>query len=119
MIVTLTLPIRAISEANQREHWAKKAKRVKQHRRIAAMVARMYTRGVVLPAVVTMIRIIGARGRKLDSDNLASSMKAVRDGIADAFRVDDGGDMVRWEYRQLRAVDGVWSVWVLVEDQSR
>ena len=50
-----------------------------------------------LPVTITITRVAP---RKLDSDNLARSMKAVRDGIADAFRLDDGDDRLDWRYAQ-------------------
>jgi len=34
--------------------------------------------------------------KKFDDDNLAASLKSVRDGIAEALGVDDGGDEVVW-----------------------
>lgn len=55
---------------------------------------------------VSLVRIYGSRGREMDSDNLAGSMKAVRDGIADALGIDDGDtNRVRWSYSQKR---GKW-----------
>ena len=59
--------------------------------------------------VVTLTRI-GAR--KLDSDNLARSMKAVRDGIADALGIDDGSDRIEWKYAQEK---GKYAVKVTIE----
>lgn len=50
-----------------------------------------------MPATVTITRI---GKRKLDSDNLAISAKHVRDGIADAYGVDDGSDLYTWNYAQ-------------------
>lgn len=47
--------------------------------------------------VVTLTRL---GPRKLDSDNLAGSFKAIRDGVADALGIDDGSELIQWEYRQ-------------------
>jgi hypothetical protein len=38
--------------------------------------------------------------RKLDTDNLASGFKAVRDGIAEWLQIDDGDNRLDWQYRQ-------------------
>ena len=38
--------------------------------------------------------------RKMDSDNLSGSCKAIRDGIADALEIDDGDERLDWQYRQ-------------------
>jgi hypothetical protein len=46
---------------------------------------------------ITLTRIAP---RKLDTDNLTRSLKAVRDGIADALRIDDGNERLSWHYRQ-------------------
>lgn len=89
----ITLPIKTVSEANRRDHWRVKAKRAKDQRNAARMLSRAYP----VPCVVTLVRV---SPRVLDSDNLRSALKAVRDGIADRLCVDDGGDLVRWEYRQ-------------------
>ena len=48
---------------------------------------------------ITLTRIAP---RVLDYDNLASGLKAVRDGVADALRVDDGSTRIRWRYTQER-----------------
>ena len=46
---------------------------------------------------ITLTRIAP---RVLDTDNLASAMKAVRDGVADALGVDDGSSRLTWRYAQ-------------------
>jgi hypothetical protein len=50
-----------------------------------------------MPCSITLTRIAP---RRLDSDNLARSLKAVRDGIADAIGVDDGDPRLEWRYAQ-------------------
>jgi hypothetical protein len=49
------------------------------------------------PVVVTITRI---GPRKLDSDNLASACKYVRDAVAIAVGEDDGSDLYTWVYKQ-------------------
>jgi hypothetical protein len=48
---------------------------------------------------VTMARVAP---RELDDDNLRGALKAVRDGIADAFGVNDRDPRVTWVYGQRR-----------------
>ena len=99
--VEVDIPIRTVSEANGREHWAVKAKRVKLHRNTAFMVLRMALRGAKpLPATITLTRM---SPRLLDDDNLRQALKATRDGIADLFGVDDRSPLIRWEYDQKQA----------------
>lgn len=98
----IILPLRLVSEANQREHWAAKARRAKQHRQLTVALLRSALRKVpdmVPPVVVTLTRIIGPRGRAFDDDNLRSAFKAIRDGIAQALGADDGDKAkLRFEY---------------------
>lgn len=103
----LTLPIRTASEANGREHWRAKAKRVQQQRWVAGASVRTAIRGFEwhLPLVVLLTRV---SQRSLDTDNLASALKAVRDGIADAFEApDDGPKLATWLYDQVHGPPGV------------
>lgn len=92
-----TIPVRTISEANGREHFRVKAKRAKEQRAMARMFAGQWSPFPKPPLVITITRI-GVRG--LDDDNLASSQKAVRDGIADALGIDDGDKRLSWRYEQ-------------------
>lgn len=106
-MTAFAIPIRTVSEANARDHWAKRAKRMKTHRRTAylATLAALRRRRIALPCVVTITRVAPSNG--LDSDNLAGSAKGARDGIADALHVDDGSPLVEWRYAQRR---GPWGV---------
>lgn len=89
---TVTLHIRIVSVLNLREHWSKRHRRAKEHRKAALLVPR-----VGLPCTVKMTRI-GLR--LLDSDNLQGGLKGLRDGIADRLGVDDADPRVTWEYAQ-------------------
>ena len=95
-VLKLELPIRLPSVANLREHWAAKARRVKVQRQTVAMALRPY--GAPEPPVTVEITRIAARS--LDSDNLASAAKGLRDGIADWLGVDDGHPGITWVYKQ-------------------
>lgn len=95
---TAELPIATVSESNQREHWAVKARRARSHRAIAAVVARTKLEKPQPPCVVKLTRI-GAR--RLDPNNLPGALKHVVDGIADWLGIDDSrDDLVRYEYAQ-------------------
>lgn len=91
-----TLPIKTVSEANVREHWAQRARRAKWQRRDAYMATPRHT----LPCTVTLTRIAP---RTLDDDNLRAALKAVRDGVADRLGVGDRDPRVVWEYGQEKA----------------
>lgn len=96
-----TIPLRLESVANIREHWSGKAKRTKAHRQAAIA---LMMRGVTLPCVVEIIRI---GPKPLDTDNLLSACKGLRDGIADRLGVDDADERVTWRYGQERGEYGV------------
>lgn len=91
--------IRTVSEANRRDHWAVRAKRVKEQRGVTMLVLQSAMRfRPLLPVKVTLTRIAP---RRLDDDNLRSALKGVRDSVAEWLGVDDGrDDLVRYEYGQ-------------------
>jgi hypothetical protein len=99
--VEVDIPIRTQSEANLREHWAIKARRVREHRLMAFVVIKAALNGKKpLPCVVTLTRM---SPRLLDDDNLRGALKATRDGIADWLGVDDRDPLIKWEYDQQQA----------------
>lgn len=111
MTITVNIPMRTRSLANQREHWSARAKRAKQERWNANLfVTHAGAAKQSLPVVVTLTRFAP---RQLDSDNLCGAFKAVRDGVADALGIDDGSDLVTWVYAQEKAKE--YSVSIRIE----
>lgn len=108
-MIDITAPIRAESEANMREHWAKKAARAKRHRSVAWALLREADKEPRLlgPVQVTLTRIAP---RELDDDNLRGALKATRDGVADWLGVPDNDPRVRWDYAQDRGKPKVYAV---------
>lgn len=104
MVVGLAFTLdgmRLIPGDNAREHWRVKAKRMAAQK--TAAWAKTLASDPILPTLEwskasVIITRIGKR--KMDSDNLASSAKAVRDGIAMALGVDDGDGRYTWRYEQ-------------------
>jgi len=114
--ITYSIPVKTISEANVREHWAPKAKRAKAQR-TAAWAATSNKLENCPPDDDSTLEITLTRlgPRRMDSDNLARSMKAVRDGIADALGIDDGSDRLQWHYKQASSKKrGLYSVIVSI-----
>jgi hypothetical protein len=95
-LLRIELPIRLASVSNLREHWSARARRFKSHRETAYLALRPY--GVPDPPL--QIEITRIAPRKLDSDNLSSAAKGLRDGIADWLGVDDGDPRLEWIYSQ-------------------
>lgn len=110
--ITFTVPIELVSEANRRDHHFARARRVKVQRTavyFGAMAAGLLERGrlrdVVPPCVVTMTRIAP---RDLDSDNLVSGCKHVRDEVAELLGLPNDRDpRVRWRCTQERGAHAV------------
>jgi hypothetical protein len=99
--LVIELPLETISELNAREHWRAKANRVKKQRQDAHMLCLISGKGFVVPKNATLdIMLTRLAPRKLDSDNLASAFKAIRDGIADWLGINDGSDRITWTYAQ-------------------
>jgi hypothetical protein len=92
-------PIQIVSEANGREHWAKKMRRKQEQQRITEVFWRRAVKrnSHAAPYVVHLHRI----GPKLlDDDNLAGGFKATRDQIAKLLGVDDGSESIKFIYTQ-------------------
>jgi hypothetical protein len=98
--LTLELPIRLISEANNSQHWKHKRKRRESIKEEVIAEMSNLLRGFPfrLPCRVTLTRY-GAK--KMDDDNLVNSFKAVRDSVAKKLGIDDGDrNNVQWIYDQ-------------------
>lgn len=77
---------------NSRVHWARKAKAIKSARHQAGLaVLRSGWQAVPFPAgrLHLWIDFYPPDRRRRDDDGLLASMKAARDGIADALGIDD------------------------------
>ena len=100
------------SEANLREHWAKRNKRKNaQQASLWLYLAGCERKKMNLPAVIIFTR---CGGRKMDSDNLAGAFKACRDCLAKWLGMDDGDERLTWLYEQ--SVGGEAGVVVTIEE---
>ena len=95
------LPIYIASEANSREHWHEKAKR--HHNQKDWIKVAMLHEELRLPCQVKMTRLAPST---LDSDNLITAFKYVRDYIAAEITKDfrpgraDSTSKIKWCYSQ-------------------
>lgn len=108
--VVVDLPLRLVSEPNTRCHHMVRARRAKDQRMVTGMACfgllRAYRVALSRHAEgigVVLVSITRAGPRRLDTDNLAASAKACRDGVADALGVDDADPRVQWRYAQARS----------------
>lgn len=99
--VTDEAEMRLPNSSNAREHWSVRAKRVKvQRQRACWMALGLKLQHAKLPLSVRLTRVWAPPQRALDDDGVVSSLKGVRDGVADAIGVDDRDPRVLWRYRQ-------------------
>ena len=85
------------SLANMREHWSAKSRRTRIEREMAKLAVLARRDDIKPTCIITLTRVAP---RKLDDDNLRGALKAVRDGVASALRVDDATPLIAWRYRQ-------------------
>jgi len=95
----IEIQIRTVSETNQREHWSSRHRRRSQQRGLA----RLRLSAEKLPSLPATVILTRLAQRKLDDDNLRGALKSIRDGVADAYNVDDGSDDFNWQYNQLKS----------------
>lgn len=84
-LVKLTIATKTVSEANRRDNHFAKAARVKSHvgaAHWATIAASEQVARIELPVSIVLVR---CAPRRLDSDNLASSLKATRDGLTSSL----------------------------------
>jgi len=99
MNIVFDAPIKVISEANSRDHWAVKSKRRRQQQQTMTgmLMNALQGRKVQLPCVVKLTRV---GPRLMDDDNWINGAKGIRDAIARKLGVDDGDPRIKFEYEQ-------------------
>jgi len=124
--LAFTMPVKLVSEANQREHWRTKYIRKnaqqrdtqrawKAQRRVHAVNSRGHGLLVgIAVAVPCTVRLTRIGPKSLDADNLAGSFKHVQDAIAKLIGIDDGDERIKWEYAQVPVGKRVYQVRVEV-----
>lgn len=85
------------SLANCRMKWQKLV-RIKNEQK--ERVARALSLVKPLPSFPVTVTIIRVGSKPMDFDNLVSSIKYIRDQIAEEIGVDDGDPGYEWVYRQ-------------------
>ncbi len=111
VVFTFSIPIKATSTLNSRLHWIVRWRKSKAEK-AATTMAFLARRGNRLrwkelgkPLQVKLIRV---GPREMDDDNLAGSLKGVRDAIALCLGYDDGDRKnIVWSYEQSRGAYAV------------
>lgn len=109
LVAFASAPVRLASLANARMSWPQKHRITRELRVLARSLVgpqiHAWSPTTDAPRLVVTLRRIGPR--RLDDDNLAGAFKPVRDGIADALRLDDGSERIAWRYEQRPAVSSL------------
>ncbi len=139
-MISVTLPLRLVSEANSHTHWRIRQRRAaSQHAAVGMalwleIVARLQRGGAEREAarfamgdprimrdmfratslVTTITRIAPC---KLDSDNAVGAAKHVRDAVAKVLGVDDRDERVEWRVEQRKG--GVREYAVRIDIEAR
>lgn len=108
--LSVELPIKTGAGLNDRMHWRQRSRLVKSQRSAACLALKTKLRP--FPAVITLTRLSAG---ELDDDNLQGALKAVRDGVADAYQLPDNDSRLRWRYAQQRCKRGAFGVRVEIE----
>lgn len=106
-MISTTIPLKIISVANMRMHWAVKAKLVKSQRQTVYNALTHLAAPPVPPLTIVLTRVAP---RSLDGDNLQSGFKATRDSVADWLGIDDGSPLLDWQYCQRKGDPKTYSV---------
>jgi hypothetical protein len=108
--ITLEVGCQVRSEPNERCHWAVRRRRFQEQAGAlrtaweASPFAVVESWEHLLPLRVTFTRV---GKRKLDTDNLSGGFKGLRDALAELLGIDDGDELLTWEYQQERGQPGV------------
>lgn len=109
-MIHVSVPIRTGNGQNDREHWRKRARRVKAEKEAVGYLF-AGKRAPPGPVSVLMVRVSprSATGwRGLDEhDNLRASLKAPVDAVAIWLGRDDADKSIQWQYGQR---EGPWAV---------
>lgn len=109
--IVVELPIKTGAGLNDRLHWRVRAAKVKKQREAAWTVLANARRP--FPAVITLTRLSAGT---LDDDNLAGAMKAIRDGVADAYQLPDNHRGLTWRYSQEKCKRGAYGVRITIRE---
>lgn len=104
--------LRTVPGMNVREHYMARFRRVRDEKERTAWELAKWAEKPPIPCVCVLTRFAPSNG--LDDDNLAGSLKGVRDAVAQWLEVDDRDrSRVRYVYEQQR---GSWGVGIEFKD---
>lgn len=100
---SVTIELHTKPEGNRRQHWRRVHRRGVSQKVICRQILKQH-RPPKLPATITLVRLSAG---ELDTDNLQSALKRVRDAVAEWCGCGDSPrDPLTWEYGQERTKPG-------------
>lgn len=124
-MIEVLVPIKTQRGQNNREHHFARHRRVKAERGAACRLTKSALWGrenlsaadYALKIRVTITRI--SSGTLDGHDNLRGAVKAIVDGVADAFNRKDDDPYFTWEYAQEKCKRGYFGVRIQIEPATR
>lgn len=114
------MPIRTVSEANMTgEHWTKKSMRHKNQRLAVSLLLKNRLFDVKMPCKITFIRIAP---RSLDTDNLQSAFKTIRDCVSEIITGEtkkgraDNDERLHFEYKQEKGITKEYAIRIEIQN---
>jgi len=107
-VIAYSLRNEIVSEANRHNFWARKYRRVTNHRFTAKIFSEIAFRDAgwhwdgKTNLTISMTRVIKKYGKTMDDEQAAEALKATQSGIADALKVEDNNPHIKWVYNQRR-----------------
>ena len=124
--LVVRIPMKTVNELNIHAHWRGRQKRAKAQRGMTAFHLRyevvdktLYKRKPgALPELPVDVHLTRGSAGELDShDGLPASMKAVADGVADVYQIQDRDPRIRFRYAQEKCPRGEYYVEIRITAQ--
>jgi hypothetical protein len=114
--LVVPMPIKILSEANLRNGHMARWRRGKAQKQVVGFIlpSHLTSTHKTPPLVITLVRLIGKGGQRLDDDNNVGGFKAVRDAVAACLGIDDGDKRLTWICEQRRDTPAVWGIEVRI-----
>ncbi len=129
LLVSLTLSLKTVSEANTRKRWEQIERKGKQRKTTRSALWRrskaMLTADPGAPEILgrglleVVLTRITPSARGLDDDNLGSSFKAIRDETATWLCIDDRDPRVKWSPKQEKGPPKTWAIRIEIRERTR
>jgi len=112
-LIIFLMGVKTTTPGNSNTHWRVKWAENSRARKLAKMALL----GREIPRFPVKVMLIRHSSGKCDKHNLPGAMKAIIDGIADAYRIDDGDDGWDFQFDQVKCKRGQGGVEIRIESK--